>query len=111
MSPLLLRNMAKSRPGQEIPDDIELLNIHAFPDSVSSSRLSFVRKSKICQKRLEELLRDLPGHSGRNVVKNPNILFQVTPEENEEAATDPDAENESEQPTSVVSRILKFIFP
>lgn len=103
--------MAKSRSGQEIPDDIELLNIHTFPDSVSPSRLAFIRKSKICQKRLEELLREVPGHVGRGVRKNPNILFQVTPEEREEDSTGSDVEVGSENRPTLLSRILKFVFP
>jgi len=52
--------MARSKNTDGI-DDIELLNIHRYPESVPPSVLAFVRNSRACQKRLEELLKVMPA--------------------------------------------------
>lgn len=60
--------MAKTRGPEAIPDDIELLNIQRYPESAPASLVAFVRNSKLCQKRLEELLKGLPGRKpGKSV--------------------------------------------
>lgn len=65
--------MAK-RPDDSVPfDDIELLNIHRYPESHPASLVAQVRNSKVCQKRLEELLKTLPGKGGKN-----RVLFDYT---------------------------------
>ena len=48
--------MASSYPSGSFPDDITILNSYYFPESLPSATVNFVRKSKECQKRLEELL-------------------------------------------------------
>lgn len=45
----------------EEPDDIELLNVHRYPESVSPALLAYVRNSKNCQHRLQELLKTVPN--------------------------------------------------
>lgn len=52
--------MARSRTTDQALDDIELLNIHRYPDSVPPATLAYVRNSRACQKRLEELLKSTP---------------------------------------------------
>lgn len=52
--------MAKSRSGDQVLDDIELLNVHRYPDTVPPATLAYVRNSRACQKRLEELLKMTP---------------------------------------------------
>lgn len=56
---------AKSREpregGRELLDDIELLNVHRYPDSMPPALVAHVRNSRACQRRLEELLKVLPG--------------------------------------------------
>ncbi len=42
-------------------DDITLLNVHRYPDSVPASVVAQVRNSKAAQKRLEELLKGMSG--------------------------------------------------
>ncbi len=65
--------MAK-RPDASVPfDDIELLNIHRYPESHPASLVAQVRNSKVCQKRLEELLKSLPGKGGKH-----RVLFDYT---------------------------------
>jgi hypothetical protein len=55
-----------ARKKEEIPlDDIELLNIYNYPESYPRSVLSQVRSNKAAQKRLEELLRDVPPQNRR----------------------------------------------
>lgn len=56
--------MAKIKNSESIPDDIELLNIHRYPESVPASTIAFVRNSKVCQKRLEDLLKGMPQNKG-----------------------------------------------
>lgn len=52
--------MAKSRSGDQLLDDVELLNVHRYPDTVPPATLAHVRNSRACQKRLEELLKMTP---------------------------------------------------
>ena len=89
--------MAKSRASEQIPDDIDLLNIHRYPDSVSPSLMAQVRNSKICQKRLEELVKALPGRratrGGGGGGSNPNVVFQ-------EKTGEPNSETESDKETA-----------
>ena len=60
---------AKTRPGQTASessvdnveiDDIELLNMYRYPEFYSDSENNRVRSSRAAQKRLEELLREMP---------------------------------------------------
>jgi hypothetical protein len=52
--------MAARRDEDQSIDDIDLLNIHRYPETVPASIVAQVRNSKIYQKRLEELLKGLP---------------------------------------------------
>ncbi|MCB1304281.1 MAG: hypothetical protein KDK37_08385 [Leptospiraceae bacterium] len=52
-------------------DDIELLNIHNYPESYPRSVVNQVRNDKGAQRRLEELLRDLPNRGRRRRNENP----------------------------------------
>lgn len=56
------RSASPRQPKEDVSlDDIELLNVHRYPDSMPPSAVAFVRNSKACQKRLEELLKAVPG--------------------------------------------------
>ncbi len=58
--------MAKARSSSDsVPDDIELLNIHRYPEMYAASAVAHVRNSKACQKRLEDLLKNMPGTRGK----------------------------------------------
>ncbi|MBI39151.1 MAG: hypothetical protein CMF59_06100 [Leptospiraceae bacterium] len=60
---------------ESIPlDDIELLNIHNYPESYPKSVVNQVRNNRLAQKRLEELLRDMPQRGKR---KRDTAAFQV----------------------------------
>ena len=48
-----------------LPDDITILNSHYFPESLPSSTVSSINRSKECQKRLEELLLSEKIDSGK----------------------------------------------
>ena len=48
-----------------LPDDITILNSHYFPESLPSSTVSSIKRSKECQKRLEELLLSEKIDSGK----------------------------------------------
>ncbi|MBE7437011.1 MAG: hypothetical protein HS115_01055 [Spirochaetales bacterium] len=88
--------MARSKNTDGI-DDIELLNIHRYPESVTPSVLAFVRNSRACQKRLEELLKVMPARPrGR---RNIDILLPLG--ESESAATEPETPSRpaAERPT------------
>lgn len=52
--------MAARRDEDQSIDDIDLLNIHRYPETAPASLVAQVRNSKIYQKRLEELLKGLP---------------------------------------------------
>lgn len=52
--------MAARREEDQSIDDIDLLNIHRYPETVPASVVAQVRNSKVYQKRLEELLKGLP---------------------------------------------------
>lgn len=52
--------MAARRDEDQGIDDIDLLNIHRYPETVPASVVAQVRNSKVYQKRLEELLKGLP---------------------------------------------------
>ncbi|MBU44674.1 MAG: hypothetical protein CMN76_15740 [Spirochaetaceae bacterium] len=68
---------------ESIPlDDIELLNIHNYPESYPKSVVNQVRNNRVFQKRLEELLRDMPQR-GRRRKSEP--AFQVDEKALEEA--------------------------
>ena len=64
--PLISPPMAKAKKGggpKLPPDDIDLLNMHRFPELAPPSLLTYVRNSKVCQKRLQELLKNIPGQT------------------------------------------------
>lgn len=84
--------MAKSKNSDGI-DDIELLNIHRYPDSVPASVLAFVRNSRACQKRLEELLKVMPSSPRRKGSIEALLPQMMTSEPEPETQ-----EKESEQP-------------
>lgn len=50
----------RARTEFEEPDDIELLNVQRYPESVAPALLAHVRNSKACQQRLQELLKTVP---------------------------------------------------
>jgi len=53
---------ARGRPrADELLDDIELLNVHRWPESMPSQIVAHVRNSRACQRRLEELVKGMPG--------------------------------------------------
>ncbi|MCE9596532.1 MAG: hypothetical protein K8S54_01060 [Spirochaetia bacterium] len=52
--------MAARKDEDGLMDDIELLNIHRYPESVPASMVAQIRNSKVYQKRLEELLKGIP---------------------------------------------------
>ncbi|MCB1137757.1 MAG: hypothetical protein KDK23_03335 [Leptospiraceae bacterium] len=81
--------MAKKKQESVPLDDIELLNIHNYPESYPRSVVNQVRNNRVAQKRLEELLRDMPqrGRKRRN-----EAAFQV----DEEALQD--IQKQQEQP-------------
>lgn len=56
--------MGKSKGSEYIPDDIELLNVHRYPESYPGSIVAHIRNSKSCQKRLEDLLKGIPTRRG-----------------------------------------------
>lgn len=65
-----------SRPSLKagvVPDDIELLNVHRYPESMPASVVAFVRNDRACQRRLEELVKIIPGKRGQSGF---NQLFQ-----------------------------------
>ncbi|MCR9141410.1 MAG: hypothetical protein NXI24_04100 [bacterium] len=67
---------AASRPplkAGDVPDDIELLNVHRYPESMPASVVAFVRNDRSCQRRLEELAKSTPGKRGQSGF---NQLFQ-----------------------------------
>lgn len=64
----------------EAIDDITLLNVHRYPESVPSSVVSFVRNDRNCQRRLEDLIKGLPG--GKRGQSSFNQLFQQKMDEN-----------------------------
>ncbi|HBS03754.1 MAG TPA: hypothetical protein DEA96_02235 [Leptospiraceae bacterium] len=71
---------------ESIPlDDIELLNIHNYPESYPKSVVNQVRNNRIAQKRLEELLRDMPQRGRR---KRSEAAFQVDEQALEEMKSD-----------------------
>lgn len=57
----------------DVPDDIELLNVHRYPESMPASVVAFVRNDRGCQRRLEELVKIIPGKRGQSGF---NQLFQ-----------------------------------
>jgi hypothetical protein len=50
-----------------------LLNIHRYPESMPASLVAFVRNDRACQRRLEELVKTVPGKRGQSGF---NQLFQ-----------------------------------
>lgn len=61
--------MAKARSSDSVPDDIELLNIHRYPEMYAASAVAHVRNSKACQKRLEDLLKNMPATRGKKRIE------------------------------------------
>lgn len=86
--------MAARRDEEHELDDITLLNVHRYPDSVPASIVASVRNSKAAQKRLEELLKGMAG-GRRSRVEVP------VPEGQQQAAP--------EAPSSLRDLIKKFI--
>lgn len=70
----------------EVLDDIELLNVHRYPESMPQAVISFVRNDKACQRRLEELVKGTPGKRGQSGF---NQLFQQKLDESEKQAPPP----------------------
>ncbi|MCB1169778.1 MAG: hypothetical protein KDK25_05560 [Leptospiraceae bacterium] len=83
--------MAKKKQESLPLDDIELLNIHNYPESYPRSVVNQVRNNRAAQKRLEELLREMPqrGRKRRN-----EAAFQV-----EEALQDMKQQEEQPEPS------------
>lgn len=73
------------RPGDKL-DDIELLNVHRYPESMPPAVIAFVRKDRDCQRRLEELVKGTPGKRGQSGF---NQLFQQKLDESEKQAPPP----------------------
>lgn len=70
--------MAARKDDDGLMDDIELLNIHRYPESVPASMVAQIRNSKVYQKRLEELLKGMPtGRRSRVEV----VVDQSKPQE------------------------------
>ncbi len=81
--------MAKrTRPEEEVLDDIELLNAHRYPESMAPALVAHVRASKACQQRLQELLRSVPHRRGR-------VAMDAGPADAESEAGSPTAAGES----------------
>ncbi|MEQ8350640.1 MAG: hypothetical protein RH862_04100 [Leptospiraceae bacterium] len=76
---------------ESIPlDDIELLNIHNYPESYPKSVVNQVRNDRLAQKRLEELLREMPQRGKR---RRSEAAFQVDEQALEKMQSD--SSNES----------------
>ncbi|MBL8020933.1 MAG: hypothetical protein JNM27_14780 [Leptospirales bacterium] len=76
---MLLSDMAARKDEDGLMDDIELLNIHRYPESVPASMVAQIRNSKVYQKRLEELLKGMP--TGRRSSRMEVVLDQSKPSE------------------------------
>jgi len=87
--------MAAKRDEDGLLDDIELLNIHRYPESVPASLVAQVRNSKTYQKRLEDLLKGM-ATGRKNRVEVPQDPARP-PEEN------------AGEPTSLRSLLKKFM--
>ena len=95
--------MARSRSSEKEFDDIELLNIHRYPESYPAGVVASVRNSRVYQKRLEDLLRGLPD---RRRVRETSFF--------EPKATDPETKSSKQEEsaaTDPVSKFIKKIFP
>ncbi len=80
---------ASTRPtlrSGEVLDDIELLNVHRYPESMPPAVVSVVRNDKACQRRREELVKGTPGKRGQSGF---NQLFQQKLDESEKQAPPP----------------------
>lgn len=87
---------------ESIPlDDIELLNIHNYPESYPRSVVNQVRNNRAAQKRLEELLRDMPLRGRR---KRNEAAFQVDEKALEDMQSEAQAKAESDQKQSETKR-------
>lgn len=62
-------------PASGLPGDIDLLNLHRYPESMPASFIKQVQNSKVCQKRLEEIVKDLPG-GRRTTSRGFNQMFE-----------------------------------
>jgi len=98
--------MAKSRPSTSIPDDIDLLNIHRYPESVPASMLAYVRNSRACQKRLDELLKNM--QMKRNIRGNIDELLPKNPDKEQEYEPAPRSD-EAEPESSGLKRLLRRV--
>ena len=101
--------MAKTRVSENLPDDIELLNIHRYPDTVPPSRLAQIRNSKVCQKRLEELLKTIPG---KRAARKKPVHFQQEIEAGRNAIKDATAgtndTTQIQEPTGFLYKLKKI---
>ncbi len=70
----------------DVPDDIELLNVHRYPESMPASVVAFVRNDRNCQRRLEELVKGTPGKRGQSGF---NQLFQQKLDESSDSSGPP----------------------
>ena len=92
--------MARLNPSGALPDDITILNSHYFPESLPSSVVNSIGKSKECQKRLGELLE-----SGKKDEKNSGESKQYIAQEkhfSEEEWRVESAENEFSESKSAI---------
>ena len=71
-------------------DDIELLNVHRYPESMPASIVAQVRNNRIYQKRLEDLLKGLPGKRSSERSSGWNQLMQQKLEETSSRDVDSD---------------------
>ncbi|MBX7058372.1 MAG: hypothetical protein K1X75_09940 [Leptospirales bacterium] len=72
------RSKESRESGRDLLDDIELLNVHRYPESMPPAIVAHVRNSRACQRRLEELLKGLPGRRREAANWNP-LERQQTP--------------------------------
>ena len=83
------------------PDDIELLNVHRYPESVPPALLAHVRNSKGCQNRLQELLKTVPNRRPGRFVREAALSA--------EPAAEGDSSAPSAAPESAWGRIRRYL--
>ncbi|MCB1175825.1 MAG: hypothetical protein KDK39_19780, partial [Leptospiraceae bacterium] len=76
-------------------DDIDLLNAHRYPDSMTASELAHIRNSPLSQQRLTRLLKEIP--SSRRSGRDKDIsLFLPDQDAPAESGADADEDYEAE---------------